>query len=430
MLIVEFTEDYDKFSKGMKMHLENPQKSIRCDDSWFEDDRDLVTVTNIYGDGLVPKKVLRVIDKKGNKRLLRRSYTAEEKEVLLTKSNGRCACCGKKLSVEDATVEHMIPLSLGGGNLEVNLVALCLGCNKFKTDAAKDVSYFKYLGNKYKERIKEYMMLFKICNTKLGDCDFLLTDSEEVTLFSVKYLRSGGFYNTRMKAVPHTFQRRVRTATYADLDALYQMLLKEGYFHDSVSCKEYLSDCFSNGKLYILCNDDNIKAFFTVTMSQVGGYTLLCLKDIFFGSGGVKGDRVLALYSVLTWITGGMNIQLSLANEYLLTKQKEVSESVKLQLFDTMFTHAEPLPIAFAIECNFGREYLDMLMSGKVPVFTDTHHIVEYAGKLVFLSIPLGVGGSITLRDKDVVRKCSKLLEVQMELEKYNIIVNNIAKIE
>ena len=35
---------------------------------------------------------------------------------LYEKSNGRCAICGKKLSIEEMTVDHIKPMAAGGNN--------------------------------------------------------------------------------------------------------------------------------------------------------------------------------------------------------------------------------------------------------------------------------------------------------------------------
>lgn len=62
----------------------------------------------------------------------RRFFTDEERKKILKQSYGKCACCGKKLTPETMTVEHIIPLSRGGTNNPQNLTALCKDCNKMK----------------------------------------------------------------------------------------------------------------------------------------------------------------------------------------------------------------------------------------------------------------------------------------------------------
>lgn len=43
-----------------------------------------------------------------------------------------CAYCGKKLTRQNATLDHVIPLSRGGDDSPRNLVWCCLKCNREK----------------------------------------------------------------------------------------------------------------------------------------------------------------------------------------------------------------------------------------------------------------------------------------------------------
>lgn len=66
---------------------------------------------------------------------------------VLKRSNGRCAICGKPLSLDSskdnyATVDHIIPLSRGGKNELRNFQATCKKCNEIKTNIMPEV--FKY----------------------------------------------------------------------------------------------------------------------------------------------------------------------------------------------------------------------------------------------------------------------------------------------
>lgn len=66
------------------------------------------------------------------------------KETILQKTNGRCAYCGKKLSLGKMTKDHIKPLSRGGKNDLNNIVAACRSCNEKKGDC----------------RMKEWRMIF------------------------------------------------------------------------------------------------------------------------------------------------------------------------------------------------------------------------------------------------------------------------------
>lgn len=64
------------------------------------------------------------------------AYTDREWFALLEQCNHRCLCCGR----EDAklTVDHVIPLSLGGANDISNIQPLCLTCNDVKGTKSTD----------------------------------------------------------------------------------------------------------------------------------------------------------------------------------------------------------------------------------------------------------------------------------------------------
>lgn len=50
---------------------------------------------------------------------------------------GQCYCkgpCGRRLSFDEATVDHIMPKSLGGANAYSNLQIMCQPCNLAKGD--------------------------------------------------------------------------------------------------------------------------------------------------------------------------------------------------------------------------------------------------------------------------------------------------------
>lgn len=49
--------------------------------------------------------------------------------VLLSKQNYYCKYCNKHLTINSATIDHVIPLVKGGENNISNMVASCRDCN-------------------------------------------------------------------------------------------------------------------------------------------------------------------------------------------------------------------------------------------------------------------------------------------------------------
>jgi len=56
------------------------------------------------------------------------------KRSIYNRDNGACAYCGRKLSHEEATIDHIYPESRGGKSTWENLVTACGKCNNRKAD--------------------------------------------------------------------------------------------------------------------------------------------------------------------------------------------------------------------------------------------------------------------------------------------------------
>jgi 5-methylcytosine-specific restriction endonuclease McrA len=52
-------------------------------------------------------------------------------EILFKRQHGRCACCGEKLG-KDYQLDHIMPLALGGANIDSNVQLLKKRCNQQK----------------------------------------------------------------------------------------------------------------------------------------------------------------------------------------------------------------------------------------------------------------------------------------------------------
>ncbi len=74
----------------------------------------------------------------------------EIKRILLNKTDGVCARCGRPITLEKTTIEHYVPKYRGGADDERNLLPLCKKCNKQKGSKIVDAKeYYPFLKSKY-----------------------------------------------------------------------------------------------------------------------------------------------------------------------------------------------------------------------------------------------------------------------------------------
>lgn len=94
-----------------------------------------------------------VIGLKYNGKNVKRRTSGFAKEFLDENESTDCIYCGTKLDKENATADHIIPISEGGNNCQVNLVVCCKDCNNergnmdFKTYISikkKNIKYKKF----------------------------------------------------------------------------------------------------------------------------------------------------------------------------------------------------------------------------------------------------------------------------------------------
>lgn len=78
-----------------------------------------------------------------------RKYTNAQKNLIerIKKEQHRCCYCGKKLVLEDRTIDHIVPLNRGGQTMEKNLAVACAECNLEKSDMTLE-EYGTYLARK------------------------------------------------------------------------------------------------------------------------------------------------------------------------------------------------------------------------------------------------------------------------------------------
>lgn len=84
---------------------------------------------------------------------------AEIKRLVLAKTDGVCARCGRVIPLNKATIEHFIPKYWGGSDDERNLLPLCKNCNKQKGSRIVTVeNYYPFLKGEFCVSANEYRL--------------------------------------------------------------------------------------------------------------------------------------------------------------------------------------------------------------------------------------------------------------------------------
>lgn len=94
----------------------------------------------VFDPALTDEKILELAivkyyDKHSSRRVKNRRQI---RAVLLADQKNRCHYCKKYLLKKDATVDHKVPLTLGGTEDPSNLCVACEGCNCLKGDMTEE----------------------------------------------------------------------------------------------------------------------------------------------------------------------------------------------------------------------------------------------------------------------------------------------------
>lgn len=97
-----------------------------------------------------------VVGLKWNGKNVKRRTSGFAKEFLKENKNARCIYCEKKLNDTNATTDHIIPISEGGNNAQINLVVVCFDCNNERGNM-KFEQYLRTKNTKYKNTRVPYI---------------------------------------------------------------------------------------------------------------------------------------------------------------------------------------------------------------------------------------------------------------------------------
>lgn len=95
-----------------------------------------------------------------NKKIHRKTYSQDTRRLIYERAEGRCELCGRKILFEEMTIDHIIPLSMGGIDSISNLSSTCEPCNIFKGNILPD-TFFERISLIYRYQLE------KRCKSKL-----------------------------------------------------------------------------------------------------------------------------------------------------------------------------------------------------------------------------------------------------------------------
>lgn len=58
--------------------------------------------------------------------------TGKKRCAVYIRDNFTCACCNEQFTREKLTLDHIVPVSMGGTNHHTNLITMCRNCNSKK----------------------------------------------------------------------------------------------------------------------------------------------------------------------------------------------------------------------------------------------------------------------------------------------------------
>ena len=100
----------------------------------------------------------------------RKHYSTTTRKMLYNKYHGVCQLCGKKLTIKDMTLDHIVPLACGGIDNVSNIQIACQQCNWIKADSLPEdfadriSSIFMY----QMEKKRKDNLMWKIARTMIN----------------------------------------------------------------------------------------------------------------------------------------------------------------------------------------------------------------------------------------------------------------------
>lgn len=129
----QYREKEQVNARARARYVQNPDKYKKQSHDWYAVHPDIRSRVNYNYDSTHPK-TREQNQANGNRRRARirnngGSFTTSEWTDLCNRFQNKCVCCGASAKL---TVDHVIPLALGGSNNIDNIQPLCFHCNARK----------------------------------------------------------------------------------------------------------------------------------------------------------------------------------------------------------------------------------------------------------------------------------------------------------
>ena len=125
----------------------------------------LIKLVMMYNKNYIPCVIYRkkykylsnivIVGLKWSGKNVKRRTSGFAKEFVKSNKNAKCIYCERKLTLENATTDHIVPISKGGNNTQVNLVVTCFDCNNQRGDMHFN-EYLRFKNPKYKGQKNPY----------------------------------------------------------------------------------------------------------------------------------------------------------------------------------------------------------------------------------------------------------------------------------
>jgi hypothetical protein len=121
----------------------NPEKMAQCTRKWYENNKEK-HAENVRKWRAENNGHSRTFCINRRRKMAGGKLSKDIVEILMAKQKGKCACCFKPLK-DDFHLDHIMPIALGGENVDSNIQLLHSVCN-LRKNAKHPVDYMQELG--------------------------------------------------------------------------------------------------------------------------------------------------------------------------------------------------------------------------------------------------------------------------------------------